>query len=412
MKHDVLFALTVGLLNVGVVAGCGTDPSSPSRGAGSGTGLSVAGGAGVGGSAGTAGAASGGGGTAVAGGGSGGSTGGAGGLTGTGGGAGLGAGGTAGAGSNAGGAGGSAAGLRHVIIDSDANNEMDDQHAIAYALFNADEWHIDGITTNATSSGGPAPAHTKEAQRVVDLCASAGSVSVYTGATDGYTQIKGALGNASFDGKAAVDFIIARAALHSAQDKLILMPIGKLTNIALAFDKDPSITAKVRVFWLGSNWPNAGEYNLENDPDAARRVVDSDVELDIATVRYDGKPEPGTAQVTLTLDELKAGMLGRGPVVAPVEGRNGGTFTRFGDYSVDLMSHIGNVRALYDMAAVAALKHPAWATPQDMPAPSLNGTSWSNRPNNARKVRFWHSFNRDAIVADLFAVTANPHIQQ
>jgi inosine-uridine nucleoside N-ribohydrolase len=301
--------------------------------------------------------------------------------------------------------------LPNIIVDSDANNEMDDQHAIAYALFNADIWHIDGITTNATSSGGPAPEDTKEAVRVVKLCASDSTVSVYTGATDDYPQIRGNLGDASYDGQAAVEFIIARARLHGPSDKLILVCIGKLTNIALAIEKEPSITKSARVFWLGSNWPNAGEYNLENDPDAVRRVVDSDIELDIATVRYDGQPEPGTASVTVTLDQMKANMKGKGPEVAPVEGRNGGTFTHFGDYSIDLMSHIGDVRALYDMAAVATLKNPKWATMQEVPAPSLDGIGWKDRPDNTRKIRFWHSFDHDAIVSELFSVMAHPKIQ-
>ncbi len=319
----------------------------------------------------------------------------------------------AGSGGSAGAGGGdSGPKLPHILIDSDANNEMDDQHAIAYALFNADVWHIDGITTNSTDSGGPAAEHTQEAERIVKLCASDDTVKVYTGATGDYDAIKGQLGQASFDGKAAVDFIIQSAKARSPQDKLILVPIGKLTNVALAFDKDPTILANIRVLWLGSNWPNPGEYNLENDPASASRVVDSEVELDIATVRYDGQPQPGTASVTVTLDQMKQNMTGKGPTTGAVEGRNGGTFTRFGDYSVDLMSHIGQVRALYDMAAVAILKKPAWATVQELPAPKLTGISWSARPDNQRKVRFWHSFAHDPIVADLFTAVAQPQLQK
>ena len=33
-----------------------------------------------------------------------------------------------------------------VIFDTDANNELDDQHALAYLLFNADVFDIKGIT--------------------------------------------------------------------------------------------------------------------------------------------------------------------------------------------------------------------------------------------------------------------------
>ena len=40
-----------------------------------------------------------------------------------------------------------------MIIDSDANNELDDQHAIAYALFNGDVFNVIGITVNDTRNG-------------------------------------------------------------------------------------------------------------------------------------------------------------------------------------------------------------------------------------------------------------------
>ena len=37
-----------------------------------------------------------------------------------------------------------------VILDTDANNELDDQHAIAYMLFNSQVFNIEGITINKT----------------------------------------------------------------------------------------------------------------------------------------------------------------------------------------------------------------------------------------------------------------------
>jgi hypothetical protein len=242
-------------------------------------------------------------------------------------------------------------------------------------------------------------------------------VRVYTGANGSFEEIRDRINEPDFDGHEAVDFIIEKAAEHTADDKLTVIPIGKLTNIALALLKEPSLSETMRVFWLGSNWPNAGEYNLENDPGSVRAVVESDVELDIATVRYDGQPEPGTASVIVNLREIKERMTGVGPLAAQsVTGRAGGEFVRFGDYSVDLMSRIvgGNengTRALYDQAAVAILKNPEWATVQELPAPALNGIGWEARPNNPRKIRFWHSFERDAIVGDFFASMNDPNLQ-
>ena len=37
-----------------------------------------------------------------------------------------------------------------VIVDTDANNELDDQHALAYVLLNGDTFKVEGVTVNAT----------------------------------------------------------------------------------------------------------------------------------------------------------------------------------------------------------------------------------------------------------------------
>jgi hypothetical protein len=41
-----------------------------------------------------------------------------------------------------------------VLLDTDANNELDDQHAIAYMLFSGDVFDVEGISVNRTRGGG------------------------------------------------------------------------------------------------------------------------------------------------------------------------------------------------------------------------------------------------------------------
>jgi hypothetical protein len=50
-----------------------------------------------------------------------------------------------------------------VILDADANNELDDQHAIAYLLFNGNVFDVEGITVNKTKNGGDINKHYEEA---------------------------------------------------------------------------------------------------------------------------------------------------------------------------------------------------------------------------------------------------------
>jgi hypothetical protein len=170
--------------------------------------------------------------------------------------------------------------------------------------------------------------------------------------------------------------------------------------------KDPSIASCLRVVWLGSNYPEPGEYNQDNDLAALQYILDQEVEFEIVLVRY-GSPS-GTDAVRVSLDEIRARMPGLGPrVPEPVRGRNGGEFTTFGDYSVNLFENIDlhgdpPSRALFDMAAVAILREPAWATRLEIPAPRLAEGRWVERPDNPRTIVLWENFDRDAIVEDFF----------
>ena len=299
-----------------------------------------------------------------------------------------------------------------VLLDTDANNELDDQHAIAYMLFSGDRFAVDGVTVNRTNSGGDIDAQLTEAQRVVQLSGLDGNMPVLKGADGAFTAIAPHVAADTFDGSDAVRFIIERA--HAPGGRLVLIPVGKLTNIALALKKDPSIAPKVRVVWLGSNYPEPGEYNQINDEPALQYLLDSNVDFEIALVRY-GQPS-GTDAVRVTLEEIRRRMAGKGPRVQDaVTGRHGGQFRTFGDYSISLFEHIelhGNPpsRALYDMAAVAIVKNPSWATPTRVPAPRLVDGKWVERPGNPRTITMWENFARERILEDFFRVMERPRL--
>ncbi|MCP5546858.1 MAG: nucleoside hydrolase [Akkermansiaceae bacterium] len=300
-----------------------------------------------------------------------------------------------------------------VILDTDANNELDDQHAIAYLLFSGDTFNIEGVTVNRTRNGGGLDKHLAEARRVVRLCGSENTVPVLPGADRDFNRIKGDLERPDFDGAEAVDFIL-RKAREPENRQLVLLPIGKLTNIALALAKDPSIASRVRIVWLGSNYPEPGEYNQNDDEAALDFILHTNVRFEIALVRS-GKPS-GTAAVVATLDEINRTMPGTGPRIdPPVTGRHGDRFSCFGDYSVSLFKNIklhGSppARSLYDMAAVAIVRNAAWATPRSIPAPILKDGKWSERPDNPRKIVLWENFDRAAIMNDFHNRMDHPQL--
>ncbi len=292
-----------------------------------------------------------------------------------------------------------------IVFDSDTNNELDDQHALAYLLFNGNSYGLAGVTVNATRSGGRIELQYAEAERVMRLCGFGEKLPLFKGANSSFDTIQQHTDSTFFDGAAAVNFIIDEAR-KPADKKLVVIAVGKLTNLALALKKEPAIAHAIRLVWLGSNYPEPGEYNLNNDTASVNYVLRTKVEFEIVTVRY-GKPN-GSDVVRLSQADVKHNMPGKGPHIGtPVAGRHGGTFTSFGDYSVNLFEHIhyngtSPTRALFDMVAVAIVKNPEWGKKTEIPAPRLVNNRWVDQPENARKIAVWEDFDKEKIIADFY----------
>ncbi|SMO58564.1 nucleoside hydrolase [Fodinibius sediminis] len=297
-----------------------------------------------------------------------------------------------------------------ILFDSDTNNEIDDQHALAYLLFNSDVFDVEGVTVNSTKEP-DVELDYAEAQRVLALCRASRKIPLKKGANGTFSEIRKQLDQPDFDGAEAVQFIIDRA-LAEEEEKLMLLAVGKLTNIALALEKEPAIAARTRLVWLGSNYPRPGEHNQQADTTALNYILNSDLPFEVVTVRY-GQPS-GTDAVRVTKAQILQRMPGMGPIVdPPVEGRHGGTFTTFGDYSVNLFEHyeMGGTppsRPLFDMAAVAILKNPDWARTKEIPAPILIDNEWVDRPGNERTITLWEHFHIYGIMHDFLQTMAHP----
>ena len=75
------------------------------------------------------------------------------------------------------------------------------------------------------------------------------------------------------------------------EQKLVLLPVGKLTNIALALEKAPDISERVRIVWLGSNYPEPGEYNLVNDIPSMNYIIEKGIDPDRITGKGYGETQ-------------------------------------------------------------------------------------------------------------------------
>ena len=295
-----------------------------------------------------------------------------------------------------------------VIFDSDANNELDDQHALAYLLFNGDTFEVDAVTVNATYNGGDIQGHYDEALRVMKLCNLNDKVTLLKGANGNFIDISNAWNPANYDGQEGVDRILEA----TKKDTLVIIAVGKLTNIALALKKDPSFAERTKIVWLGSNYPEPGGYNQDNETKAMNYALNSNIPFEMVTVRY-GKPS-GTDAVKVTKEEINRKMPGLGPTsIEPVTGRHGGEFKTFGDYSVSLFEYIDYhgdppSRPLFDMVAVAILKNESWGERKMIPAPVLINNEWIERPDNKRKIAVWENFKKEEILEDFYSSLKNP----
>ena len=178
-----------------------------------------------------------------------------------------------------------------IIIDCDPG--QDDVINLLLAMSSPADLEILGVTTVA----GNVPLKlTQRNTRIVCEIAQRTDVKVYAGCERPMVQslvtAEEVHGNTGIDGvdvydpthaleeQHAVDFIIDT--LRSAEpESVTLVPTGPLTNIGMAFVKDPSIVAKVCQIVLmggamreGGNITPSAEFNIFVDPHAARVVFE------------------------------------------------------------------------------------------------------------------------------------------
>lgn len=93
--------------------------------------------------------------------------------------------------------------------------------------------------------------------------------------------------------------------VHAAPHEIMLVPVGPLTNIALAVEKDPSIVPLVKEVVLmggsisGGNVNAAAEANIANDPEAAQIVFQAGWPLTMVGLDVGNKTLLGQKQLDL-----------------------------------------------------------------------------------------------------------------
>jgi inosine-uridine nucleoside N-ribohydrolase len=178
---------------------------------------------------------------------------------------------------------------RRIIIDTDPGT--DDALAILLAL-NSPEFKVEALTVvpgNVVAAQG-----LENALRLVSLAGRcdipvAGGAqhplnqklitAEYWHGQNGLADIELPASKCKADARFGPDLIIEL--IHKYPHEVTLIPIGPLTNIALAVSKDPSIAGLVKNIVImggsisGGNVDGAAEANVYNDPEAAQIVFNA-----------------------------------------------------------------------------------------------------------------------------------------
>jgi purine nucleosidase len=146
--------------------------------------------------------------------------------------------------------------------------------------------------------------HAENALVTLDRCDKAGQVPVYLGAQAPFTRApldaayvfgQDGMSDSDFAKTAqrpaeghAVDELVAR--IMAAPGEITLIAQAPLTNIALAYLREPRIAQALKHLWIMGGTDNgvgnvtpAAEYNFYVDPEAAKIVVNAGFNLSIAT---------------------------------------------------------------------------------------------------------------------------------
>jgi len=147
------------------------------------------------------------------------------------------------------------------------------------------------------------------------------------------------------DQRFATDLIVEL--VHQYPREVTLIPVGPLTNIALAVAKDPSIVPLVKEVVLmggsisGGNATAAAEANIHNDPEAARRVFEAGWPLTMVGLNV-------TERTLFTREHLSR--------LAQTRGRQNDVAARVLSFMVSLAERLGSEGTpMHDPLAVGAV---------------------------------------------------------
>ncbi|MEM9919138.1 MAG: nucleoside hydrolase [Bacteroidota bacterium] len=267
-----------------------------------------------------------------------------------------------------------------IILDADTGNEVDDPYAIVRALI---EPSLEVVALNATqwqASHWTVEHSMEESYRLNQL------ILGYLKMADKVKSYRGGV-NRLYDWgdiaqySAAAYHIIQQAKQMPDEQKIPIVTLGALTNVASALLIEPSIAPRIKVYWLGTTYDfdknilKRQDFNCVMDVQALDVMLQSDVEMHIIPVSV-------ANQMTFDYAETAKRLKGQHPILDFLVQR--------WDNHLDGGRH---ERTIWDLAIVQALIHPEWATEVQIKSAPADGQ---------RNLYYYKDIDEDKMREDFF----------
>ena len=272
-----------------------------------------------------------------------------------------------------------------VIIDTDIGDDVDDALALALAV-SSSEIELVGVTTvfQCAEPRARLAAHLLAAFGRQDVPVHAGTDRPLLGQLrpDWVPNQLAVLEGTAAPAPAAdhaVDFLVREG---MRREGLVVLPIGAMTNVALALAMEPRLVSRVRILAMAGAWDRAGaEWNVRCDPEAVAAVLASGARVDFVGLDV-------TTRVTLPQPELRRLLEARDPAGRALAGFLGAWQRGWG-------KNPDFAPVLHDPLAVAAVFRPdllRWEEAHvavDLTATHVRGQTVTvpGRPANGRVAR-------------------------
>lgn len=264
-----------------------------------------------------------------------------------------------------------------VILDADTANEVDDAYALSIILMNED---VDIIALNATqwqASQWTTAKSMEDSHRLNQTLL--GIMGLNTKTNRGGASRMYDWGDRAQHSAATYE-IIKQAKAQKDGDKINVIALGALTNVASAIFIEPSITEKIRLYWLGSTYDfengvlRRDDFNCAMDPYALTHLLFSSVEMHIIPINVASKM---TFEYLETRAKLENHFLGDFLLKVWDDHIDGGR----------------KQRTIWDLTIVNAFLHPKWMEEVEIT---------TSKDNGGRKVYYYKDFDAERMRTDFF----------